>query len=60
MKYHNQKKDFIEEDRASYALHVYDSEEMVNLIGSALEFWLTDGRYTDKFEKNFAKYLNIR
>lgn len=50
-RYYNQKKDFIEDDRTSYASRVYDSEEMVNLIGSALEFWLTAGRYTDEFEK---------
>lgn len=59
-KYHNQKKDFVEGDRIPYASRVYDSEEMVNLVDSALEFWLTAGRYTDEFEKNFAKYLNVR
>lgn len=59
-KYHNQKKNFVEGDRIPYASRVYDSEEMVNLVDSALEFWLTAGRYTDEFEKNFAKYLNVR
>ena len=59
-KYHNQKKDFVKGDRIPYASRVYDSEEMVNLVDSALEFWLTAGRYTDEFEKNFAKYLNVR
>jgi len=32
---------------------------MVNLIDSSLEFWLTSGRYTDLFEKQLAKYLQI-
>lgn len=32
----------------------------MNLVDSALEFWLTAGRYTEQFEKNFAKYLNVR
>ena len=59
-RYHNQKKEFKEGDRISYASRVYDSAEMVNLVDSSLEFWLTSGRYTDKFEKNFAKYLNVR
>lgn len=59
-KYHNQKKVFTEGDRISYASRVYDSEEMVNLVDSALEFWLTAGRYTDEFEKKFAEYLNVR
>jgi CDP-6-deoxy-D-xylo-4-hexulose-3-dehydrase len=33
---------------------------MVNLVDSALEFWLTSGRYTDEFEKKFAEYLGIK
>ncbi len=49
-----------EGDRIPYASRVYDSEEMVNLIDSALEFWLTSGRYTDEFEKKFAEYLGVR
>ena len=47
-------------DRISYASRVYDSDEMCNLVDSALEFWLTSGRYTDEFEKEFAHYLNIK
>ncbi|MFW6680780.1 lipopolysaccharide biosynthesis protein RfbH [Lacrimispora sp. AGF001] len=58
--YHNQKKPFEEGDRISYASRVYDSKEMVNLVDSSLEFWLTSGRYTDEFEKKFCKYLNVR
>lgn len=59
-KYHNQKKPFAEGDRISYASRVYDSAEMVNLVDSSLEFWLTSGRYTDRFEKEFAKYLGVK
>ena len=59
-KYHNQQKPFEEGDRIPYASRVYDSEEMVNLVDSALEFWLTAGRYTDRFEKEFARYLGVR
>ena len=58
--FHNQKKEFQEGDRISYASRVYDEEEMVNLVDSALEFWLTAGRYADEFEKNFAKYLGLK
>ena len=56
-KYHNQQKPFQEGDRIPYASRVYDSQEMMNLVDSALEFWLTAGRYADQFEKNFAEYL---
>ncbi len=58
-KYHT-KKEYKEGDRIPYASRVYDREEMVNLVDSSLEFWLTSGRYTDEFEKNFAKYLNVK
>lgn len=46
------KKDYEEGDRISYASRVYDSAEMVNLVDSSLEFWLTSGRYTDEFENS--------
>ncbi len=59
-KYHNQKKEFQEGDRISYASRVYDSAEMVNLVDSSLEFWLTSGRYTEQFERQFARYLNVK
>ena len=58
--YHNKQKNFTEGDRIPYASRVYDSEEMVNLVDSALEFWLTSGRYTTEFEKKFAELLNVK
>lgn len=57
--YHNIKKPFQEGDRIPYASRVYDSAEMCNLVDSALEFWLTSGRYTDQFEKKMAEYLGV-
>ena len=57
--YHTQTEVFEEGNRIPYASRVYDSEEMVNLVDSSLEFWLTTGRYTDKFEREFAEYLNV-
>lgn len=59
-RFHNQKKEFKEGDRIPYASRVYDREEMVNLVDSALEFWLTSGRYTDQFEKKLAEYLQVK
>lgn len=58
--FHNQRKEFAEGQRISYASRVYDSAEMVNLVDSALEFWLTSGRYTEQFEKKLAEYLGIK
>ena len=59
-KYHNIQKTFKQGDRVPYASRVYDSDEMINLIDSSLDFWLTSGRYTDEFEKQFAKFLGIK
>lgn len=58
--FHNQKKPFTEGQRIPYASRVYDSAEMTNLVDSALEFWLTSGRYTDEFENKLKEYLGIR
>jgi CDP-6-deoxy-D-xylo-4-hexulose-3-dehydrase len=58
--YHNQNKAFVPGKRIPYASRVYDHEEMVNLVDSSLEFWLTSGRYTDEFENKFAQYLQVR
>ena len=58
-RFHNQKKAFVPGDRIHYASRVYDHEEMVNLVDSALEFWLTSGRYTDAFEKGLGEYLGV-
>ncbi len=59
-KFHNNKKPYTEGQRIPYASRVYDSAEMVNLVDSSLEFWLTAGRYTDLFEKKFAEYLGVK
>ena len=56
----HKKPEYKEGDRIPYASRVYNSDEMCNLVDSALEFWLTSGRYTDEFEKKFAKYLGVR
>lgn len=54
------KNEYKEGDRISYASRVYDHEEMINLVDSSLEFWLTSGRYTDEFEARFAEFLNVK
>lgn len=46
--------------KISYAARVYDEEEVINLVDSAMEFWLTAGRYAAEFETNFAAYLGVK
>jgi CDP-6-deoxy-D-xylo-4-hexulose-3-dehydrase len=43
-----------------YAGRVFDDEEIVNLVDSSLDFWLTEGRYVDAFEKRFARWFGRR
>lgn len=57
---YHKKKEYREGDRIPYASRVYDRSEMCNLVDSALEFWLTAGRYTAQFEKQMAEYLGVR
>lgn len=39
---------------------VFDATEMRLLADSALDFWLTTGRYADRFEREFARWMEIR
>ena len=57
-KFHNTDT-YVEGDKISYAGRVYDSSEVVNLVDSSLEFWLTSGRYTIEFEKKLSEYLGV-
>ncbi len=46
--------------RIPYGGRVHDDREMVNLVDSSLEFWLTYGRYSRQFEKKLAEFLGVR
>jgi len=46
--------------RIRYAGRVYDHEEMIALVDSSLDFWLTAGRYAEKFEREFASVFGTR
>ena len=39
---------------------VFDQNELKLLIDSSLDFWLTTGRYAEKFEKSFAKVMGMK
>ena len=43
-----------------YAGRVYDENELIILTDSALEFWLTPGRFARQFEEGFAKFLGVK
>lgn len=44
----------------NYGGRYYDDEEMVNLVDSSLDFWLTAGPWTHKFETRLAKWLGVK
>ncbi len=55
-----QDKPFEEGDRVPYASRVYDEKEMLSLTDATLDFWLTTGRFSDEFEKNFAEWIGVK
>ena len=57
---HKKEVSFAPGDRISYAGRVFDEKEISALIDSALDFWLTTGRYAEKFEKEFASFLGVK
>jgi CDP-6-deoxy-D-xylo-4-hexulose-3-dehydrase len=44
----------------NYGGRVYDEDEMVSLVDSSLDFWLTAGRYANQFEEGLAKFLGMK
>lgn len=54
------KKNFKPGDRVSYASRVYDEKEMQALTDATLDFWLTTGRFSNEFEKNFAEWIGVK
>lgn len=53
-------KEFKPGDRIEYASRVFDEKEMQSLTDALLDFWLTTGRFSDRFEKEFADWLGIK
>jgi CDP-4-dehydro-6-deoxyglucose reductase, E1 len=48
------------QSRVAYAGRVFDEKEMVNLVDSSLDFWLTYGAYSREFEQKLAEYLGVQ
>jgi CDP-6-deoxy-D-xylo-4-hexulose-3-dehydrase len=38
----------------------FDERELVALVDSSLDFWLTSGRYAEQFEREFARWFGVR
>jgi CDP-6-deoxy-D-xylo-4-hexulose-3-dehydrase len=57
---HKSKKSFVPGDRIPYAGRVFDEKEISTLVDSSLDFWLTTGKYAERFEKEFASFLGVK
>ena len=44
----------------NYGGRYFDEEEIVNLVDSSLDFWLTAGPWAHKFETRLAKWLGVK
>jgi len=55
-----QQKPFVPGDRIAYASRVYDEREMCSLVDAALDFWLTTGRFSEQFEREFAAWIGVK
>ena len=53
------RKPFTPGDRIPYAGRVFDEQEITSLVDSSLDFWLTTGRYAERFEREFAAFLGV-
>jgi CDP-6-deoxy-D-xylo-4-hexulose-3-dehydrase len=53
-------KSFSPGDRIGYGGRVFDAKELELLVDSSLDFWLTTGRYAERFEREFAAFLGVK
>ena len=58
---HANKKEFVPgQSYVNYGGRYYNAEEMVNLVDSSLDFWLTAGPWAHRFETGLAKWLGVK
>ena len=47
------------ETRVNYAGRVFDQDELVSLVDSSLDFWLTAGRYAEEFTGKLEDFYDV-
>ena len=58
---HASKEEFVPgKSFVNYGGRYFDAEEIVNLVDSSLDFWLTAGPWAHKFEIRLAKWLGVK
>jgi len=48
------------ETKINYAGRMFDENELISLIDSSLEFWLTEGNFTYQFESALANFIGTK
>lgn len=57
---HGRPADFVAgESFVRYGGRWFDADEVVNLVSSSLDFWLTAGPWAQRFERRFAQWLGV-
>jgi CDP-4-dehydro-6-deoxyglucose reductase, E1 len=63
IEYYNAKFDNIEfvpgKSKVNYAGRVFDQQEMVNAVEASLDFWLTEGRFSETFAEKISEFLGV-
>jgi len=58
-KFANPKEFIPEKTKVNYAGRVFDEKELINLINSSLDFWLTSGRFTEEFTEKLEDFFDV-
>lgn len=45
--------------RVNYAGRVFDEKELTNAVDASLDFWLTEGRFSEEFAEKIANFLGV-
>ncbi len=45
--------------RVNYAGRVFDEKEIINAVEASLDFWLTEGRFSEAFAEKISKFLGV-
>jgi CDP-6-deoxy-D-xylo-4-hexulose-3-dehydrase len=45
--------------RVNYAGRVFDEKELINAIDASLDFWLTEGRFSEDFSEKISDFLGV-
>jgi CDP-6-deoxy-D-xylo-4-hexulose-3-dehydrase len=54
------KTDFVPgKSKVNYAGRVFDQQELINAVEASLDFWLTEGRYSEEFAEKIGEFLEV-